>query len=52
MKEAIGRFVEQGARRIGYLGNQNLHCGIDIYKLEVLKGFWKRTALHEKNHRW
>jgi len=37
MMDAIGRFVEQGAKRIGYLGNQNLHCGIDIYKLECFK---------------
>ncbi len=37
MSEAVGRFVEQGAKRIGYLGNQNLHCGIDMYKLECFK---------------
>lgn len=37
MMEAVGRLVGQGAKRIGYLGNQNLHCGIDMYKLECFK---------------
>lgn len=37
MLEAVGRFVGLGAKRIGYLGNQNLHCGIDMYKLECFK---------------